>query len=386
MLLRRAIFAKAAAGAARPAKQRLEGFWEIAIRFVFNMNLREKQIDIRNRPNFKKMDKNIFQHIFFPKITAEPVREKLIEFYSKLKNEDSPNTAKAYGGDLENFYNFIVGELEKDFSEDALNSLDAKDFRNWLRSRKNFSARSNARALSSVKNFFRFLEKKYKIYTEIVLKIKGQKLSKPLPRAVNENNILKIIDCIRLYRKNDWEIKRDMALLVLIYSCGLRIGEAIGLTDKNFIQENRIKILGKGKKERIIYVLPMCLEIIELYKKSCPYDTKNHIFCGNRGGKYQAPIFQKLIQNIRNFLNLNNNITPHAFRHSFATELLTGGADLRVIQELLGHSSLKTTQIYTHLDAERIVKNYEKFYRKKQIILDANAPDGKVEDDENGKI
>jgi integrase/recombinase XerC len=173
------------------------------------------------------------------------------------------------------------------------------------------------------------------------------------------------LDYIKYYRKNDWEVKRDMALLTLIYCCGLRIGEALNLTNRNFIQKDKLKVLGKGKKERILYVLPIAIELINMYKKSCPYNTDIFIFYGNRGKKYQAAIFQKLIQNIRNFLNLNDNVTPHAFRHSFSTELLSNGVDLRVIQELLGHSSLKTTQIYTHIDSKKMIEDYNRFYGNK---------------------
>jgi integrase/recombinase XerC len=250
-------------------------------------------------------------------------------------------------------------------NEQTLINLENKDFRGWLSARKNFSAKSNARALSSVKSLFKFLEERHKIFNEIVFKMKSPKLQKSLPRAVNENNVLKILDSIRYFRKNDWEIKRDFALLTLIYCCGLRINEAINLTDKNFIQKDKIKIMGKGKKERIIYMLPYAIKLIDIYKNSCPYDVETFIFYGSRGKKYQATIFQKLIQNIRNLLNLDNNITPHAFRHSFATELLSNGADLRIIQELLGHKSLKTTQIYTHIDSKRIIDNYNKYFTQK---------------------
>jgi integrase/recombinase XerC len=291
--------------------------------------------------------------------------KKLSYFFSSLEDNNSANTVKSYRNDIGNFVKFITTTSGKKFDENTLVNLTHRDFRNWLLGRQNYSPKSNARALSSVRSFFKFLEEKYKIFNEIVFKIKAPKLQKSLPRNVSENNVLKILDCIKYYRKNDWEVKRDMALLTLIYCCGLRISEAINLTEKNFVQKDKIKALGKGKKERILYVLPVGLELLAIYKKSCPYDTGVFIFYGNRGKKYQAPIFQKLIQNIRNFLNLNNSITPHAFRHSFATELLSNGADLRVIQELLGHKSLKTTQIYTHIDSQRMVEEYNECFKLK---------------------
>lgn len=285
---------------------------------------------------------------------------KISKFFEELSINSSIYTVKSYRNDLNNFFYFIKNKLNKHLNEKNLINLEHKDFREWFFFRKEYTNKSNARALSSVKSFFKFLEEKYNILNEIVFKIKSPKIEKKLPKNVSQNNILKIIDTIKQFRKNDWEITRDVALLILIYNCGLRISEAINLSNKNFIEKNKIKILGKGKKERIIYILPITIDLIDLYKKSCPYNVIDHIFLGTRGKNYQAGSFQKLIQNIRIFLNLNNNITPHSFRHSFATELLQNGADLRVIQDLLGHSSLKTTQIYTHLNTNNILEEYNK--------------------------
>ena len=256
---------------------------------------------------------------------------------------------------------------EKDINKDTFITLEHKDFRSWLSHRtfSGLSARTNARALSSVKSLFKFLEKKYGIFNEIVFKVKTPKFKKTLPKNVNKNNVFKMVQCIKEFSKNEWERKRDVVLFLLLYCCGLRISEALSLKNSDFISKDKIKVLGKGKKERILYILPLVVDLIEDYKKICPYNTNKMLFLSKTGKKYSATVFEKLIQNVRIGLNLPDNITPHSLRHSFATELLSGGADLRVIQELLGHSSLRTTQIYTHVDIDNILKVYSSCHPRK---------------------
>lgn len=292
------------------------------------------------------------------------MNEKISDFFDYLGNEKSysQKTVVSYRVDVRDFIDFLTKVLNKNIDEESFRSLDYKDFREWLsyRSQRGLSNRSNARALSSVKSLFRFLNQKYKIFNEIIFKVKNPKFSKILPKNVSNNNIIKIIKCVSVFDKNNWEINRDIALLVLIYCCGLRISEALGINNDSFVDKNVVKINGKGKKERMVFILPVALNLIENYKKTCPYNTDKHLFLGARGGKYNATIFERLIQKIRMSLNLPNSITPHSFRHSFATELLINGADLRTIQELLGHSSLKTTQLYTHIDINNIMNVYNK--------------------------
>jgi integrase/recombinase XerC len=290
--------------------------------------------------------------------------EKIENFYKYLLYEKnySKNTIISYRNDINSFIYFIKNIICRDFIADVLENLEHKDFRAWLgyRNSDNLSNRTNARALSSLKSLFKFLEKRYGIFNEIVLKVKSPKFSKTLPKNITKNNIMKMIQCIKIFNSEEWEIKRDVALLLLIYCCGLRISEALGLNNESFIERDRIKIIGKGKKERIVFVLPIALELIEEYKKICPHNTQNYLFISKLGKKYSATTFEKLIQNIRISLNLPDNITPHSLRHSFATELLVNGADLRVIQELLGHASLKTTQIYTHINIDNLMSVYNK--------------------------
>lgn len=291
------------------------------------------------------------------------MEELINSFYLYISKEKmySDNTLVSYKNDIGNFVYFLVNVLHKNLQDSrSFEELEYKDIRSWLsyRSMDSISNRSNARALSSIKSLFKFLEVRFKLKNEIIHKIKGPKFNKTLPNIVSQNNFKKMLQCINNYEKEDWCVKRNLALFMLIYACGLRINEALNLKTTDFIEKNKIKILGKGKKERIILILPIAVDLIEDYIKSCPYTDPEIIFFSKRGKKYQASVFEKLIRNIRLSLNLPANITPHSLRHSFATELLFNGADLRSIQELLGHSSLSTTQIYTHVSNSKIMDVY----------------------------
>jgi integrase/recombinase XerC len=291
------------------------------------------------------------------------MRQKIEEFFRHLeKNRNcSGNTIVSYRNDIESFSAFLIADRGREMSEKTFGNLEIRDVRLWLAHRNSLglSNRSNARALAAVRSLYRFLEKNYGIRNEIIFGIRGPKLPKSLPRNVNHNNIIKMIQSVKNFSKREWEARRDVALMVLIYSCGLRISEALNLNRNSFVEKNRVRIIGKGDRERVIMLLPISVRLLEEYTNVCPYDTENDIlFFGSRGGRYRAAIFEKLVKNIRNTLGLSSSVTPHSLRHSFATELLANGADLRSIQELLGHASLKTTQIYTHVDLSSILKVY----------------------------
>ncbi len=292
--------------------------------------------------------------------------EKLINnFYLYISEEKSysENTIISYRNDIDNFMYFLKNVLNKDIqNKKTFENLEYKDIRSWLgyRNMSGITNRSNARALSSIKSLFKFLERRFLLKNEIIQKIKGPKFSKNLPGVLSQNNFKKMLQYIDSYEKETWCIKRDIALFVLIYACGLRINEALNLRKKDFIEKDKIKIIGKGKKERIILILPIAMNLVNDYLKLCPYNSNDIIFFGKRGKRYQASTFEKLVRDIRILLDLPSNITPHSLRHSFATELLSNGADLRSIQELLGHSSLSTTQIYTHVSNKEIIDAYSK--------------------------
>ena len=287
------------------------------------------------------------------------------DFYKYLLYEKnySEKTILAYRNDLDSFFQFTKTEL----ANKDLDKLDYNDFRNWIshRSMAGLSNRSNSRALSSIKSFFKYIEKKYGILNEIVFKVKSPKFVKSLPRNISENNLYKILQLIKSYNDEEWENDRDMAVFLLLYCAGLRINEGLSIKLDDFLSCDTVKVRGKGKKERIAYLLPVVLEAIEKYKKKCPYPIENYLFLSRTGKKYSATVFEKLMQNIRITLDLPDNITPHSLRHSFATDLLAEGVDLRIIQEMLGHSSLKTTQIYTHVDMNKILDIYKKAHPRK---------------------
>ncbi|MDR1426114.1 MAG: tyrosine recombinase XerC [Rickettsiales bacterium] len=292
------------------------------------------------------------------------MEEKTRDFFKYLEIEKnySKNTILSYKNDIENFRAFLGSRSKETETKRTFENVSSRDLRLWLaqRSGQGLSSRSSARALATIRSFYRFLEKRHGLENKTIFEIRGPKLPKLLPKNINHSSIIRMIQSVENFRRRDWEIKRDVALIILLYSCGLRISEALDLEPTFFLGDDRIKILGKGARERIVRLLPIAVESLGSYRKACPYDTWNGniIFFGTRGKKYQAALFEKLIQNIRNFLNLPQSATPHSLRHSFATELLASGADLRSIQELLGHSSLKTTQLYTRVDPSNILKVY----------------------------
>lgn len=291
-------------------------------------------------------------------------------FFEFLRNEKnySEHTIKAYKIDIENFLHFVKYFLEDEINKENLIKISFSDFSYWLSDRfeKCLDSKSNARALSAVKSLYKFLQKRYNIFNPIVSKIKTPKISKTLPRTVSLNNFIKIEECIIPLIPELWCQKRDKVLLLLIYSTGMRISEALGINNSSFIGNDLVKVCGKGNKERILPILPFVKSEIEEYKKLCPFKTcfDDYIFVGKSGKKYSPTLFERLIQKVRILLNLPENITPHAFRHSFATELLNAGASIRVIQMLLGHENLSTTQIYTHLNYKKL----SEVYNEKMII------------------
>lgn len=296
-------------------------------------------------------------------ITSDALAALAGEWESWLREikRASKHTIVSYQNDLSQFFGFLSNHLGGEVSLKELEKLEARDFRAWLASRMNdFEAASTARALSSVKSFFRWLEKQDKIKNEAVFHIRSPKLKKALPKALAEEQSAAAIAAIGSQHKDEWANKRDLALLTLIYGCGLRISEALSLTRAQ-ADNDAIVITGKGGKQRVVPVLAVVKEAIADYLSACPYtfDPDSPLFVGKRGKKLDAAIFQRELIKLRRAIGLPESATPHAFRHSFATHLLSAGGDLRSIQELLGHASLSTTQRYTHVDSKRLMDAYK---------------------------
>ena len=283
---------------------------------------------------------------------------------SWIKNEKrlSENTVKSYCVDLKSFLDFINIHNNSSINIEILSKLDEDDLSGWFyeRLKDGTGHRSNARALSSLKSFFCFLISKKIIINSKILKIKGPKFLESLPRSLTKSQIFKIIDEIK-NEKNKWIMMRNLSAIILMWGYGLRISEVLNLQLKD-TDKNEIRINGKGGKLRIIPVSEQIMIFIKTMLEHCPYNLtyKDFVFVGKRGGKLKPEIIQRLVREIRNKLILPDNTTPHSLRHTFATELLHNFVDLRSIQELLGHSSLSTTQKYTSVNSEYLREILEK--------------------------
>lgn len=293
---------------------------------------------------------------------------KAIEAWlSWLLNERkySAHTVKNYRIDIASLTNFLRDHLGKDPSPTDFAALTITDFRSWLASRVagGMSATSNARALAATRSFFRFAERKKLFKNDAILLISNPKKKKPLPKALSEEQTSSVIDFDAGDEKiPEWVTRRDFAVLMLLYGLGLRISEVLSLTKAHLEEGKLIRVTGKGNKQRMIPILPEVRAAVDAYIRVMPFglDKTEPIFRGVKGKPLNAGVFQRYVRELRTRLGLPETTTPHVFRHSFATHLLSGGADLRSIQELLGHVSLSTTQVYTKIDSVRLVEAYKK--------------------------
>lgn len=305
----------------------------------------------------------------------KPLQEAVTGWLGWLKGVKrvSPHTLTAYEQDICHWMTFLFAHYgEAGLSLSHIERQEQRNLRTWLaqRQREGFSPASTARAISGVKNFARFLHKEYGIENAAVANLRAPRSQKPLPKALNPQDSLKALENIRELHPEPWVAKRDWALLTLIYGCGLRISEALSLTLGDFqTAQDIVRITGKGNKERLVPLLPEVRQSVADYLDACPYiraaePISTPLFLGVRGGALSVPVFQRQIRLLRGYLGLPESVTPHAFRHSFATHLLAGGGDLRAIQELLGHASLSTTQRYTHVDTARLMDAYRNAHPK----------------------
>lgn len=268
----------------------------------------------------------------------------------------SEKTVKSYKTDLSFFLQHLKEYKNKSINFSDLERLDQSDLTSWFYKRINsgISHRSNARSLSSIKSFLHFLIKKKIIKYSLFMRIKGPKFNSNLPRPLSHNQVSKIFKNI-VENKQKWVGMRDLSIILLMWGYGLRISEVLNLKLSD-LQSNDLSIFGKGKKTRLIPIAEEVSKFLKQMIKKCPFefDENNFIFVGIRGKKLKAEIIQKEIRRLRNSFMLPDNTTPHSLRHTFATELLENMVDLRVIQEILGHSSLSTTQKYTKVSSDRL--------------------------------
>ena len=298
-----------------------------------------------------------------PKVAAE------IESWLRHLGDErrmSPKTVEAYRRDVLQFLAFLAGHLGGPPSLKDLSALAPADVRAYMAARRDegISSRSLMRGLAGVRGFARFLERSGNGKVGALGAVRTPKIPKTLPRplAVGAARQMADPDLAAGDERPQWIHARDAAVLALLYGSGLRISEALGLRRSDFASGRRetITVVGKGRKQRMVPVLPQVQQLIADYLALCPHDAGADapLFVGAKGGPLSPRIIQLAMARLRGALGLPETATPHALRHSFATHLLARGGDLRSIQELLGHASLATTQIYTEVDAERLIAAY----------------------------
>lgn len=276
----------------------------------------------------------------------------------RAERRASPHTRAAYERDLAAFLQFLAGHLGGPADLDDLKALTAGDVRAYLAARTNegLSRASLARAMSSLRGFFKWLERTGRLANPAVATVRTPRPPRHVPRPLAEDEAVEALSTVAELQDEPWLAARDMALFTLLYGCGLRLGEALGLTIGQAPQGDTMVVTGKGDKQRLVPVLPVVREALHAYLALRPYSqaADQPLFIGARGKRLNPGVVQRQMRRLRALLGLGEKATPHALRHSFATHLLAKGGDLRTIQELLGHSSLTTTQRYTEVDAARL--------------------------------
>jgi integrase/recombinase XerC len=295
------------------------------------------------------------------------MNEIIAEFVDYLLNTKnySTHTGAAYESDIHDFTTFFARFNDGNVEITDIARADTFTFRAWLadRAKRELTHKSTARALSSLRTFYKWLSKYKNIQNEAIGLISSPKVPRKLSKAIETTDVADMHDAIRALDANEpWVSARAWALVVLIFGCGLRISEALGLKNSDVVNApESLRIVGKGNKERIVPVLPAVNTAIEKYMKVSPFGTRGEepLFRSVRGLPMSARMAEKVVENLRHYLQLPDYVTPHALRHTFATALLAGGADLRSLQELLGHSSLSTTQLYTKVNMAEIMDAYK---------------------------
>lgn len=285
--------------------------------------------------------------------------------YLGAEKRMSPKTLEAYARDVGQFLGFLAEHLGGAPSLKQLARLTPADVRAFMAARRGQGAgnRTLMRVLAGSRSFARFLERNGKGKVGALAAVRTPKLPRSLPKplAIKDAKRMTGTDLRKGEAREAWIVARDAAVLGLLYGCGLRIAEALSLQRKDLPTGDSLTVTGKGNKTRMVPVLPQVAKLIADYVALCPSElpADGPLFIGARGGPLAARVVQLAMARLRGALGLPDSATPHALRHSFATHLLARGGDLRAIQELLGHASLSTTQIYTAVDSERLLEVYK---------------------------
>jgi integrase/recombinase XerC len=300
-------------------------------------------------------------------LAAEDVEAAVADWLAHMAHAQglAANTVEAYARDLRQLLVWLKRSLGTAPTLADLARLDTRQLRAFLTARRQGKvvSRSLARNLSGLKAFFRWLEAEEVAGNRAIAQVARPKIGHSIPRPLSVETAAAVVDG-GMAADLDWIAARDAAVLLLLYGSGLRISEALGLRCRDAPTEGRdvLRVSGKGGKVRLVPVLPITQAAIARYLALCPYPltADGPLFLGAKGGPLRARILQLVMQRLRPALGLPDTATPHALRHSFATHLLSAGADLRQIQELLGHASLSTTQVYTEVDRERLLAVYDR--------------------------
>lgn len=276
------------------------------------------------------------------------------------------NTVEAYERDLRQFLDFLTMHAGHPAGISDMAGLKPMDMRGFLaeRRREGAGARTLARSLAGIRSFVRFLEHKGLASSAGLKVTRAPRQPRTLPKPVTASQAIRMTSAGEQLEAEPWIAARDAAVIALLYGCGLRIGEALSLTPARLegTAKGSLMVTGKGGKTRMVPMLGPVADAIAQYRALCPFHLERDapLFRGAKGGMLHRAIIEKSVARLRGALGLPDTATPHALRHSFATHLLAGGGDLRTIQELLGHASLSTTQIYTAIDTQRLLDVYEK--------------------------
>jgi integrase/recombinase XerC len=304
-----------------------------------------------------------------------PTSSALRIFLEHLSGERrlSARTVEAYRRDVSGLFEFLSSHLGRGVTLADLVNLKTVDFRAYMASRRRgrngISARSLARSLSAIRTFYTYAERRWGIENPALSLIEAPKISRSKPKPISQIGAKRLLEETQHRSVDTWIQARDAAVISLLYGCGLRISEALNLTSDDTPLGETLRIIGKGNKTRIVPVLNAVREAVAHYVQICPFElsTRSALFRGTRGGALGARSVQKLMVDLRSRLGLGPTATPHALRHSFATHLLANGGDLRAIQELLGHASLSTTQIYAEVEASQLLSIYDGTHPRARI-------------------
>ncbi len=308
-----------------------------------------------------------------PVAAAPDLAEAVAAWRSWLAGEKraSAHTLDGYGRDLAAFLAFLGEHLGGIPDLAALAALRPADFRAYLArsGADGLGSASLARGMSTLRGFFRFLDRRDLVHNPALGAVRAPRPPRSVPKALAADEALEAVATAGELHDEPWLAARDVALFTLLYGCGLRLGEALSLRRHEAPAGDTLVVTGKGRKQRMVPVLPVVREAIAAYLRLCPHggEAESPLFLGARGGPLNPGVVQRQMRRLRLLLGLPETATPHALRHSFATHLLAGGGDLRTIQELLGHASLSTTQRYTQVDAARLREVYDDAHPRARV-------------------